>query len=217
MFALAPHNICSCFVVLLRVLSVHKPMPTTELSLSLTLAIVLQVKPRELVVPPGDEASVAVRVLLDDATAFRDTLHVLVAEGADVSVPLEAAGVGNTVVSEVLSQARLDFGPQFVGRGWQMEVEVTNMGRKAVTLSWTNRRMAEVLDTLNKAAKASGGWGVHVFVATTPRQPDAWCLRLRSAGRSLHSVHNLWHASAATQVCRVFARRQQGGGCASPS
>lgn len=107
---------------------------------------------------------------MDDAAAFKDTLHVLVAEGADVRVPLEVTGVGNTVVSEVLSQARLDFGPQFVGRGWQMEVEVINMGRKAVTLSWTNRRMAEVLDTLNKAAKASGGWGVRVCVAIIPRQ-----------------------------------------------
>lgn len=107
--------------------------------------------------PSGGEACVTVRVLLDDAAPFKDTLHVLVSEGADVSVPLEATGMGNTVISEVLSQPKLDFGPQFVGRGWQMEVEVTNMGRKAVTLTWTNRRMAEVLDTLNKAAKASGG------------------------------------------------------------
>jgi hydrocephalus-inducing protein len=107
-------------------------------------------------VPAGGEASVVVRVLLDDAAPFTDTLHVLVSEGADVSVPLEAIGVGNTVVSEVLSKPQLDFGPQFVGRGWQMEVEVTNMGRKAVTLTWTNRRMAEVLDAINKAAKGTG-------------------------------------------------------------
>jgi hypothetical protein len=121
-------------------------------------AIVLlpQVEPRELVVPAGGEASVVVRVLLDDAAPFKDTLHVLVSEGADVCVPLEATGVGNTVVSGVLSEPRLDFGPQFVGRMWQQEVEVTNMGRKAVTLTWTNKRMAEVLDALNKAAKAAG-------------------------------------------------------------
>lgn len=113
----------------------------------------LQVEPRELVVPAGGEAAVLVRVLLDDAAPFKDTLHVLVSEGADVSVSLEATGVGNTVVSEVLSADTLDFGPQFVGRAWQREVEVTNMGRKAVTLTWTNRRLAE---TLNKVAKAAG-------------------------------------------------------------
>lgn len=97
-----------------------------------------------------------VRVVLDDAAPFKDTLHVLVAEGADVSVPLEATGVGNTVVSEVLSQSCLDFGPQFVGRSWQMECEVSNMGRKPATLTWTNKRLAEAMEAFNKAAKTAG-------------------------------------------------------------
>lgn len=125
-------------------------------STCLSLLPAVQVEPRELVVPAGGEASVLVRVLLDDAAAFKDTLHVLVSEGADVPVALDATGVGDTVVSAALSQPQLDFGPQFVGRGWQTEVEVTNMGRKPVTLTWTNRRLAEVMDTLNKAAKAAG-------------------------------------------------------------
>jgi hypothetical protein len=43
-------------------------------------------------VPAGGELSVVVRVLLDDTTKFRDVLHALVAEGADVNVPLEATG-----------------------------------------------------------------------------------------------------------------------------
>lgn len=123
-------------------------------------------EPRELIVPPGAEASVLVRVLLDDAAVFRDTLHVLVSEGPDVCVPLLASGVGDTVVSQVLSQQVLEFGPQFAGRPWQHEVEVTNLGRKAATLTWTNTRLAEVLATLNKAAsKATGAVGVH---ACTP-------------------------------------------------
>lgn len=42
-------------------------------------------------------------------------------------------------------------------------------------------------------------------------------MRLRSARHSsLHFVHNLWHASAATWVCCVVGRRQEGEGCASP-
>jgi hypothetical protein len=43
-------------------------------------------------VPAGGELSVVVRVLLDDTTKFRDVLHALVAEGADVNIPLEATG-----------------------------------------------------------------------------------------------------------------------------
>lgn len=113
-------------------------------------------EPGEVLVPAHGEAAVTIQVLLDDAAPFKDTLHILVSEGADVSVPLEAIGIGNTVISEVLSQSQLHFGPQLVGRGWQREVEVTNMGRKAAALTWTNRRAVEVLESLSKAAKAAG-------------------------------------------------------------
>lgn len=51
-----------------------------------------QVEPREAVVPAGGELAVLVRVVLDDTTKFKDVLHALVAEGADVNIPLEATG-----------------------------------------------------------------------------------------------------------------------------
>jgi len=54
--------------------------------------MLLQVEPREAVVPAGGELSVLVRVLLDDTVTFKDVLHVLVTEGADVNIPLEAMG-----------------------------------------------------------------------------------------------------------------------------
>jgi len=55
-------------------------------------ALLLQVEPREAVIPAGGELSALVRVQLDDTVAFKDVLHVLVAEGADVNIPLEAMG-----------------------------------------------------------------------------------------------------------------------------
>lgn len=42
--------------------------------------------------PAGGELAVLVRVVLDDTTKFKDVLHALVAEGADVNIPLEATG-----------------------------------------------------------------------------------------------------------------------------
>lgn len=45
------------------------------------------------------EAEVA--CVLDETREFTDELHVLIAEGADVAVPLTATGTGNTFVSEV--------------------------------------------------------------------------------------------------------------------
>lgn len=52
----------------------------------------MQVAPREAVVAAGGELAVEVLVLVDDAATFRDVLHVLVADGADVSISLEAMG-----------------------------------------------------------------------------------------------------------------------------
>jgi hypothetical protein len=69
------------------------------------------------------------------------------------------AGVGNTLVSEVLSQPQLDFGAQFVGRPWQLEVTVANMGRKAATLAWSNSKLAELAKTFGKTAKGTGAQG----------------------------------------------------------
>lgn len=67
-----------------------------------------------------------------------------------------SAGVGNTVVSEVLSRSQLDFGAQFVGRSWQLEVEVANKGRKGAALTWSNSRLADLAKTFSKSAKGTG-------------------------------------------------------------
>lgn len=56
----------------------------------------LQVEPREAVVAAGGGLDVLVRVLVDDNITFRDVLHVLVSEGADVNIPLEATGPQRT-------------------------------------------------------------------------------------------------------------------------
>lgn len=59
-------------------------------------------------------------------------------------------------MSEVLSQPKLDFGAQFVGRPWQLEVTVANMGRKAASLTWSNSKLAELAKTFGKTTKGTG-------------------------------------------------------------
>ena len=49
-------------------------------------------EPRELVVAPGGEACATISTLLDEAASFADILHVLVSNGPDLPVPLEATG-----------------------------------------------------------------------------------------------------------------------------
>ena len=51
----------------------------------------------------------------------------------------------------------MDFGQQLVGRAWQREVVITNQGRKAANLAWTNTKLDTLLKTFSKAAKNTGG------------------------------------------------------------
>eukprot|EP00775_Hariotina_reticulata_P008964 gene8964-9139_t len=117
---------------------------------------VFEVEPREAVIPAGGELPVLVRVLLDDTVTFKDVLHVLVTEGADVNIPLEAMGTGSTLVCDVLSGSKLDFGCQFVGRGWQLEVVVANMSRRAASLVWSNTKLEELLKAYSKKTRGTG-------------------------------------------------------------
>lgn len=52
------------------------------------------VEPRELHLEPGESTQALVRVVLDETSTFKDELHVLIAEGADIAIPLEATGEG---------------------------------------------------------------------------------------------------------------------------
>lgn len=65
------------------------------------------------------------------AQPFTDVLHALVFEGADISIPLSATGVGNILLCEEVKGGALECGHQFVGRGFARDIVIHNMGRKA--------------------------------------------------------------------------------------
>ena len=52
----------------------------------------LQVEPCDAVVAAGCELAITVSALLDDVITFKDTLHVVVDEGSEAALPLEATG-----------------------------------------------------------------------------------------------------------------------------
>lgn len=129
---------------------------------------VFSVQPSEIHLEPGASASATVTVMMDDARPFTDTLHVLVAEGADVCVPLSAVGTGHTVVCEDLAGGALSFQHQFVGRPFERHLVVHNLGRKTQELSWVNHRLDEIRLQFSKAARAAGMGAYHIHA--TPCQ-----------------------------------------------
>ncbi|KAK9824158.1 hypothetical protein WJX72_008157 [[Myrmecia] bisecta] len=110
------------------------------------------VEPREGILQPADSLPLKLTINLDEVRAARDTLHVLVAEGEDIAVPLAATGTGQTVTCAEIADG-LDFGHQFTGRKFSREVVVRNQGRRPVVLNWTN---VAAEDIMKRKAKTAG-------------------------------------------------------------
>jgi hypothetical protein len=66
------------------------------------------------------------------------------------------AGTGNTVVSTDAQQLP-DFGSQFVGRAFQREVTLANMGRVAVAMQWQNLEGEERKKGYARMTRGLGG------------------------------------------------------------
>lgn len=75
---------------------------------------------------------------------------------ADYCIPLEATGSGSTIVCSELAAGPLDFGAQLSGRPWAREVVISNMGRRGVSLAWTNARADELAKEFARTSKGSG-------------------------------------------------------------
>lgn len=125
---------------------------------------VFSVEPREAHLEPGGSMTAKVTVCMDDNQTFRDVLHVLISEGADVCIPLNAIGTGCTVVCEELAGSMVDFAHQFVGRPFQQTYVVHNNGRKGMQLVWSNGRYDQVKLQYSKAARAAGEGTVPVYL-----------------------------------------------------
>jgi len=115
---------------------------------------------RQRTLKPGEEIRLTVKVQLDELIRFRDVLNVLVLEGAEAAVPLEALGVGSVVTCDEVDAANnVGFGPQFCGRPFTRELVLTNNGRKPQQLIWVNlaaEEAARAAAAREQARKAAG-------------------------------------------------------------
>jgi len=107
---------------------------------------------REAVLQPGEEIALTVTVMLDETQRFKDVLNILVLEGTDTAITMEALGIGSTITCEEDCSA-LDFANQFTSRPFTREIVLHNMGHRAQTLVWLNGK------TLDKQRKQAGSRG----------------------------------------------------------
>lgn len=99
---------------------------------------------------PGESTECRLSTFLDESKKFKDTLHILVTEGADIDIPLAAAGVGSTIVCPDLTPGYIDFGNQFTGRAFSKEIMLHNLDRRPVNLLWTNETAQNMKKEMSK-------------------------------------------------------------------
>lgn len=111
---------------------------------------------REVHLGPGESVPLTVSATLDDSLVFSDTLHMLVMEGPEMDVPVEAQGLGSCVTASEPLDA-VDFGHQLTLRAFERPVVLSNMGRRPVSLVWANSVQLAREQAAKEQAKQPGG------------------------------------------------------------
>ena len=118
---------------------------------------------RDGTLAPQESISLTVIASLDDTTVHRDQMHIVVAEGDNLVVPLSAKGIGTTMFSHE-DMTQIDFGTQFTNCPFERKVTLENKGRRSQVLKWINASVkeamlaqAQVLKRLEKEAAAEAG------------------------------------------------------------
>jgi len=84
---------------------------------------------------PYESIEVTVNAKLNEIQKITDTLHILIHEGADLSVKLSARGVGTTIHATTNIE-RIDHGNQFTNNVTTSTFRLENRGRRPQTLVW---------------------------------------------------------------------------------
>ena len=91
---------------------------------------------------PQESIEITLTAHLDDTITHKESLNILVHEGASISFPLVAKGTGTTLFC-VENIANIDFGFQFTTNQCERRYLVQNRGRRAQTLQWHNKTKIE--------------------------------------------------------------------------
>ncbi|XP_069735049.1 LOW QUALITY PROTEIN: hydrocephalus-inducing protein homolog [Phaenicophaeus curvirostris] len=95
-----------------------------------------RIEPSKGVIPPNTELSVAVIVNLDDNKTFKDEVKLFIENSRSYIIPVQATGIGSTIVTDEPIPPQLILGPQFSLTPVRYRFHVTNKGRRTHLLYW---------------------------------------------------------------------------------
>ncbi|XP_069882349.1 hydrocephalus-inducing protein homolog isoform X1 [Dipodomys merriami] len=96
------------------------------------------VGPYEGMVPPETDIALELTANLNDILTFKDTVVVDVKNSNTYRIPVQASGIGSTIVSDKPFAPELDLGAHFSLDIYYYNFKLTNKGRRVQQLFWMN-------------------------------------------------------------------------------
>ncbi|KAL8194574.1 UNVERIFIED_CONTAM: hypothetical protein K2H54_025118, partial [Gekko kuhli] len=95
-----------------------------------------RIEPSKGVVPPEAEISVTLIAHLDDTVEFQDKVHMAIENSNSYIIPVQATGIGTTIVTDKPFAPAINLGPHFSLDPCCYCFKVTNRGRRTHQLYW---------------------------------------------------------------------------------
>ncbi|RHY53725.1 hypothetical protein DYB38_002829 [Aphanomyces astaci] len=93
---------------------------------------------KDCVLAPHETVELVVTANLDDTVVFKEQLHILVLEGANILIPLNARGTGTTMWAPT-NMSLIDFQFQMTHKQCEWSCTLENKGKRGQILTWVNK------------------------------------------------------------------------------
>ncbi|KAJ7312066.1 hypothetical protein JRQ81_006401 [Phrynocephalus forsythii] len=112
-----------------------------------------RVEPSQGIVPPETEIALTLTAHLDDTVLFQDKVHLAIENSNSTIIPVQATGIGTTIVTDKPFAPAIDLGPHFSLDPCCYRFRITNRGRRTHQLYW----MTEGFPPFRQRSSGSSG------------------------------------------------------------
>ncbi|XP_022274936.1 hydrocephalus-inducing protein homolog isoform X3 [Canis lupus familiaris] len=125
------------------------------------------IEPKEGMVPPETNVQLTLTAKLNDILTFKDTVILDIENSNTYRIPVQASGIGSTIVSDKPFAPELNLGARFSLDTYYYRFKLTNKGRRVQQLFWMNEDF-HPQDKLSKKGLAKKG-----LVKNQPQPQDS--------------------------------------------
>ncbi|XP_053771126.1 hydrocephalus-inducing protein homolog isoform X8 [Desmodus rotundus] len=141
------------------------------------------IEPNEGIVPPENEVQLTLTATLNDIVTFKDTVILEITNSNTYRIPVQASGIGSTIVSDKPFAPEINLGAYFSLNMCYYSFKLTNKGRRVQQLYWMNENLCPQ-NKLSKKGLANSHPPCHSSRA--PRDPQGPVFQLHPVRMELY-------------------------------